>query len=291
MKIAVVIPTYNAGEEFRSVLRLIVNQSENIEKIIVIDSSSEDNTIEITNKFGIENISINKRDFDHGGTRSLIAKKLYIKGFKYAIFMTQDVYLQDNALNNLIEFILENPNMGVARGKQEVDMTKGNIFEYHARLSNYGNEKQIFSRKDIKKYGIDTIYTSDAFAIYDLEKLSSIDYFGNNIIVSEDMLVAHKLIQNNFQVGYTPNAKVYHTHNYSLSEEFKRYFLIGRFHGKYEELLCKYGKTNSKGIDLVIKEIIFLYKNKKSYKIPEGIIRNVLKFIGFQFGKLKERIA
>jgi rhamnosyltransferase len=202
--------------------------------------------------------------------------------------MTQDVYLQPDALKKIVEFISEN-NAGVVRGKQEVDLNKGNVFEFFARKQNYRAVDQLYSKSDIKEHGIDTIFTSDAFAIYDLEKLNAVDYFGKSGNVSEDMFAAHKLIQQNYSIGYSSEAKVFHTHNYSIKEEYRRYVPIGLFYGQHDVWISSYGKTNQKGIKLALNEIKFLIQQKKIYLIPISIFRNGAKFIGFRVGKMKSK--
>ncbi|WP_207942077.1 rhamnosyltransferase [Enterococcus sp. DIV2402] len=284
MKIALAIPTYNAGEQFKEVLNLINKQASQIDYKLVVDSSSTDNTLDIAGNYGFNTKIISKSDFSHGGTRTEIAKKLFKLDYKYLIFMTQDVFLQSEALKNIIEYIKVH-DAAVVRGKQEVDLNKGNLFEYFARNQNYGEKNLLYTKSDIAEKGIDTIFTSDAFAIYDLEKLSTVGYFGTSGNVSEDMFAAHKLIQNGYSIGYCSKAKVFHTHNYTIKQEYNRYIPIGNFYKEQHEWISKYGKTNQKGIMLVLNEMKFLVLNGKIYLIPTAVLRNAAKLIGFQIGK------
>lgn len=287
MRVALAIPTYNSGQVFKEVSKLISMQKKDLEKILIVDSSSKDSTVEIAKNHGFETVVIPKDKFSHGGTRSKIAKEMYSSGYDYLIFMTHDVFLQPDAIKELITFMINNPKVGVARGKQEVDLKRGNIFEYFARQYNYGEKEVVYYKNDILKYGIDTIYTSDAFSIYNLEALKSVAYFGDGNEVSEDMLAAHKLIQAGYGIGYAAKAKVYHTHNYSILDEYRRYVPIGNFYRTNDSWISLYGKTNSKGISLVIEEIQFLIKNNEYTSIPYSICRNIFKFIGFKIGNIR----
>lgn len=284
MKVALVIPTYNAGKEFEQTLDLINKQNELLDSMKIIDSSSSDNTVLIAKKnhFAIEIIS--KDEFSHGGTRRGIAIEFYNKGFDYLIFMTQDVFLQENALSEIVSFISSDSNIGVAYGKQEVDLKRGNLFEFYARNFNYPDESFTRTEKDIPKYGIKTIFTSDAFSIYNLDLLKRVDFFPNSTDVSEDMLVAHKFIKEGYSVGYCADAKVYHTHNYNIYDEFRRYKEIGKFYKHNDTMLKKYGKTSTNGIKLAIGEIAFLISEKKWTLVPISIIRNGAKFLGLKVG-------
>lgn len=284
MKVALAIPTYNAGNEFEKVVQLIYEQSKFLDEICIVDSQSIDNTVKIAQKYSLNVEIIDKNNFSHSGTRSKIAQKYYEKKFEFLIFMTQDVFLQENAISELLTFIRSNPNLGVVRGKQEVDLTKGDIFEYHARQRNYGNKAYVYKKVDIPEKGIDTIYTSDAFAIYNLSILNEVGYFGENAKVSEDMLVAHNIIQEGYSIGYAPKAKVFHTHHYTICEEYARYKIIGEFHNEYKDILEKYGNTQSKGISLAANELLYLFSKGKPYLIPYSVIRNISKLIGFKVG-------
>lgn len=284
MKIALAIPTYNAGNDFYKVLENINEQNEMIDLVRVVDSSSNDSTVDIAKKFGCEVEVIDQKKFSHGGTRRKIAIESFNSGYDYLIFMTQDVFLQENALKNLINYISSDKNLGVVFGKQEVDLTKGNLFEYYARTFNYSEKSYKRTKSDIRKFGIKTIFSSDAFAIYNLAILKEVDFFEDTKEVSEDMLAAHKIIEAGRSVGYCAEAKVYHTHNYKVIEEYKRYKEIGKFYKKQSSIMNFYGKTSNNGVKLAVGEVSFLWKQKKLVMIPKSLIRNAAKFIGHKVG-------
>ena len=198
MKTGLVIPTYNAAtnNDFDLVLKKIIAQSSHLFKIRVYDSESTDDTISILKNNKIEFKIIPKSKFSHSGTRTLIAKEMLEEGIDNLIFMTQDVFLQKNAIKELIDFFEKN-NVALAYGKQEVDLNKGNLFEYSARNFNYGEKDLIKNIHDIHDMGIKTIFCSDAFSIYDLRYIEEIGYFGQEANFAEDMIIADKIIFNN----------------------------------------------------------------------------------------------
>lgn len=279
-KVALFMPTYNAGPDFNKVLDLIDEQSEYINKKYIIDSSSSDDTVNIARNHNFDVKVIKSEEFGHGKTRTQAAKDL--KDFDYIIYMTQDIYLQKNALKLLINFIESNSDIAVAYGKQEIDIEKGNVFEYRSRSFNYPDESIVKAKADISSLGIKTVFTSDAFCIYNIIKLKEVNYFPEDINFSEDMYVAAKFINANYKVGYCANSKVFHTHNFSIIEEFKRYKDIGRFHKTYPEIQNQFGKNTNEGVKLVINEMKYLINNKQIIKIPESLLRNLAKYIGYR---------
>lgn len=284
-KIALAIPTYNATENFKEVCNLIKKEAGGIvDTFLIVDSQSKDETVKIAKEANFNVEIIDKTSFNHSKTRSEIAKKFYKEGYKYLILLTQDVFLQDDAIKNLLTFIKSDEKLGAVFGKQEVDLRNGNLFEHYARSFNYPASNLIKSKNDISKLGIKTIFSSDAFIIYDLKILNEVGYFGDKNIVNEDMFVAHKIIEAGYKIGYCADAKVYHSHNYSIFGEYKRYKPIGKFFKENKELLSKYPNTLNSGIKLALGEIKFLKEQKKTSQIPRSILRNAAKFLAFKVG-------
>ena len=281
-KIGLIIPTYNAGQEFEEILDLINQQENYLHRKLIIDSGSDDNTVELAIEKGFEVIEIPSLEFGHGKTRTLAAKEL--SDCKYVIYMTHDVFLQNDALKNIIEFIKESSNLGVVYGKQNVDMKKSNIFEKRAREFNYPTESSVKSFSDKEKYGIKTVFSSDAFAIYDQEKLKAVGYFPADINFSEDMFVAAKMIQAGFNVGYCATAEVLHSHNYSAIGEYKRYIEIGRFHREQPWIQENFGSNESEGLKAVISEFNYLIKSGKIHLLPSSLLRFSFKYLGYRYG-------
>jgi glycosyltransferase involved in cell wall biosynthesis len=68
--ISIIIPTKNAGAEFRDTLAAIRKQTRASE-ILVVDSGSSDGTLDLACQFGARTISIAPETFNHGETRNL----------------------------------------------------------------------------------------------------------------------------------------------------------------------------------------------------------------------------
>jgi rhamnosyltransferase len=75
------------------------------------------------------------------------------------------------------------------------------------------------------------------------------------------MSVAARLLMAGKRVAYVAEACVHHSHNYSLVQEFRRYFDTGVFHARSPWLLQEFGTANSEGLRFVRSEISFLMPN------------------------------
>ncbi len=281
MKITLIIPIYNASNHLDKLLKSLQNQSVNFE-IMVVDSSSTDNSIEIVKQY-IDNIAvIKKEEFDHGGTRSKFAKKA---DGDILVFMTQDALPFDNkSIENLVKRFKEDDDVSVCYG-QQIAYKSANPFGTFLRKFNYPEHSNERVYEDKKYYGLRAAFVSNSFCAYRKSSLEKIGYFEDRLILSEDMLAAANILRNGKKVCYVTDAKVYHSHNYTIWQEFTRYFDIGVFHGTKPELQKEFGSAAGEGKRFVKEELQYLIKTKNIHLIPLSIIRNGVKLIAYKLGK------
>lgn len=90
-------------------------------------------------------------------------------------------------------------------------------------------------------------------------------------------------------------AKVFHSHNYTISQDFRRYFDMGIFHKNQNWLVVEFGKPQGEAIKYIKSEMNFLWKQKKLELLPEFVLRNAMKFLGYmlgsQYGRLPKGIV
>ena len=101
------------------------------------------------------------------------------------------------------------------------------------------------------------------------------------------MYVTAKMLLKNWSVAYCADAKVYHSHNYTIWQEFKRYFDIGVFHAREAWIREIFGKAEGEGKNFVISEVKMLMKNNPLLLI-EMVFRDGMKFLGYRLG-IKEK--
>ncbi len=282
-KVAIVVLTYNGGNVWDQCAGAIHNNRLTVAKVLVIDSGSTDNSVEIANRYGFDVISIQKETFNHGATRQLAAAILH--DFDIIVYLTHDALLvnTDSLVKLLAVFDIE--AVGVAYGRQ-LPRQNAQPIEAHARLFNYTDRSNLRGQESITLKGLKAAFTSDSFAAYRVKDLVAVGGFPNTI-GSEDMLVAAKMIQNNRLVAYVADATVYHSHNYSLKQELSRYFDIGVMHAENPWLLTEFGKPEGEGLRFIKSEMTYLAK-KRPYSIPSAIVRTFSKYAGYKLG-LKHR--
>lgn len=280
---SICVPTLNAGDLWRDWIDAVKIQSTESVRILVVDSSSADHTVELAIRNGFEVEKIPRNTFNHGNTRQLAVN--HLKDSDIIVFLTQDAILADReALIRLLS-VFEDPQIGVAFGRQ-LPKLGAESFETHARLFNYPAMNRITSMDDVPNLGIKAAFTSNSFAAYRREALMAVGGFPSNVIVSEDMYVSGKMLLAGWKIAYCAEARVYHSHNYTPLREFRRYFDIGVFYAREKWLLDKLGKPESEGMRFLRSEWSYLVKTAM-WRIPESMLRACLKYAGYRFGLME----
>ena len=280
MKLSVIIPTYNAEPYIKKLLEVLSFQTQKIDEIIVIDSSSSDGTVEIAKSFGARVVVIPKEKFDHGGTRTEAAK---LAVGDILIYLTQDAIPVDRySIKNIVK-VFESEEIGAAYGRQ-VPYENTNLFGKHLRYFNYPDMSFTKSLKDKKILGFKIAFLSNSFAAYRKEVLKEIGWFKRGVIFGEDSIAAAKILLAGYKIVYSAEAKVFHSHSYSIWQDFKRYFDIGTFHKREKWILDTFGKPEGEGLRYIKSEFQFLINNNAYYLIPESLIRNFFKYFGYKLG-------
>ncbi len=279
---SIIIPTCNASKHLPSLLKSLKSQTIRDYELIIIDSSSTDNTIEIAKSFDAHIIKIEKDEFDHGGTRTLAAKQA--QG-EIIIYLSQDSLPCDNkSLENLIKPFSEDKTIAAVFGRQLPDKN-ASIFAEHLRLFNYPETSYVFELSDKNKHGLRTIFFSNSFSAYRKTSLEEIGFFKEGLIFGEDTYAAAKLLLNNKKIAYVSDAKVFHSHNYTICLDFRRYFDMGVFHRNENWLFKEFGNAEGQGKKYVKSEWAFLKKRKRLFLFPEFILRISAKYFGYLFGR------
>ena len=249
--------------------------------MIVIDSSSTDQTAVLAEQAGFFVKKIAKSEFNHGKTRN-VAVALAPTDSEILVFLTQDALLADsNSLRNLIKNF-EEPEIAAVCGRQ-LPHLNANPLATHARLFNYPAQSKIKNKEDIDSLGIKVAFMSNSFAAYRKSVFEQLGGFPDNTILAEDMHLTARIIQAGYKVAYCAEAQVFHSHNYSLIQEFQRYFDTGVFQQKESWIQDQFGKVSGEGKKFVISELRFLLKNNVAW-IPKALLSTLFKYIGFKLG-------
>jgi len=283
MKILTIIPTLNAADILTKQLQILTK----INNILVIDSSSDDNTVEISKKFGVEVLEIKREEFNHATTRNLA---LNHKADFY-LFMTQDAIPYDESLVENLLKSFDDKEVVVSYAKQ-VPWEDADIIEKFARETNYPDISTIKSKESLKELGIKTFFCSNSCAMYRSSYFKEVGGFTSGLIMNEDMEYVARAILKGKKVAYQADAKVWHSHEYGVVDIFNRYFDIGvffRITPWIQDEVNKYSSTESTGIKQAKKELAYLFKNSP-LSVPKSILFSFTKYVAFKLGYSYEKL-
>lgn len=287
MNCGLIIPTLNAGKKFRTLLEQIAAQDLPLKKLIV-DSESTDETSDLAKSFGFEVLTVQRKNFNHGATRQFALEYLLEKfSVDVIIFLTQDVLLYDEkTLSTLVKIFDEDSTAGISYGRQ-LPHKNATLEAKILRKFNYPAESQLRGLDDKKIYGIKTALNSNSFSAYRVDALKNVGGFPAQVILSEDMYVAAKMLLDGWKIFYNASAQVYHSHNYTAAQEFHRYFDIGVFHSRESWIRETFGSAEGAGKKFVLMKLKALWKENPLDCIG-AICRDGAKFFGYRLGRLEK---
>lgn len=245
--VSVIIPTLNAGKSLEKLLGLLSEQSYPIKEIFVVDSESTDETVSICKESSlVKLVQIKRIDFDHGKTRDMAFR---LTNGDVVVFLTQDCVPVDKSFIKELIAPLDSENVAVSTGRQ-LPKSNASAMERLIRSFNYPAESSIHSIDDVPKLGIKTFFCSDVCSAYKRNVYFELGGFDYPVKTNEDMFFAAKAINAGYQVFYAANAEVYHSHNFSLKQQYKRNYLQGYEIERHKAIL-KGVSQDTEGIRLV----------------------------------------
>jgi len=287
MKTAVLIPTYNAGPKWIELLDSVAGQNQKIDKKIIIDSGSKDDTVQQALDNGFEVVQISTSEFNHGKTRQQL---IDLSGdADICIFLTQDAILADsNSIANMVA-VFNDPEVGMAYGRQ-LPHKNAKPLEIHARLYNYPAVSNLISIADQPALGFKAFFCSNSYSAYRKNALLAAGGFPTESIMGEDAIVAAKMLKAGYKKAYVADAMVYHSHSYTLIEEYRRYFDTRVFHEQNIWMLQEYGKPTGEGFKFIKSEIGYALKNS-----PVSLFKSIssifAKWMGYNSGRFYKKLS
>jgi rhamnosyltransferase len=281
----IVIPTLNAAADLPELLRCLSGKGI-ADRVLLIDSSSSDETLGLAHSKGIAVVSIPRDAFDHGGTRQLATE--IDPNAEILIYLTQDAYVADLSAIDLLLEVFRDPLVAAAYGRQLPREEAGPI-EAHARFYNYSAVSSMRSLESRQQLGFKAIFISNSFAAYRVSALHDVGGFPRNTIFGEDTITAAKLLKGGWKIAYVADAKVRHSHPYTWKQEFCRYFDIGVLHARESWLLDEFGGASGEGARFVRSELRFLWP-RHWWLIPSALVRTSLKLMGYKLGRIERYI-
>ncbi len=283
LNVSVLIPTLNAEKYLRLTLE-ILTQVLNSSQVLIVDSASTDKTVDIARQYGIRVHSIQRSEFNHGKTRNL---SLQLCDTDFVVFMTQDALpANPDFLTRLIEPFQKDPLVAATYAKQ-LPRKEAQLLEQLDRLIKYPNHSIIQSQETLSELGSRAYFLSNSCAAYRMSIFRELGAFPEKEIMGEDAIFAQKAISKGYKVFYASESEVYHSHDYTFTEQFKRYFDTGVYRSTALQLATtseSKGDVNQ-GSSYARSILSKLMEQKEYVLISKFILSLGFSFLGYLLGK------
>ena len=288
MSIEVIIPAYKPDQgliHIVSMLRKQLIRPDRIRILLTTDREAEAEALQKTLGASVDIEQILPSEFSHGGTRQ---KAVDSSKADHVLFMTQDALPADTKLISYLIEAVSKPRTAVAYARQVAYGTSNDVEKYSRRF-NYPPKSRTQTEDDLKRIGVKAIFCSDTCAMYDRRRHKEIGGFDVDSDFGEDAVFAYNALKKGFNVEYCAEAKVYHSHDYDLKEQFSRSVTIAVSQKRHPEI---YGtlKSESEGMRYLKTGLRFFAKKHK-IRAAAGLIAScAAKYAGYFIGKHFVRI-
>ncbi|MFX0067240.1 MAG: glycosyltransferase family 2 protein [Candidatus Hermodarchaeota archaeon] len=281
---SVIIPTKNSEETIGKCLQAICNQQLCDFEIIIIDSGSQDRTLEIVKEYATLIKEVSPDKFSHGYVRNVGSE--LAKG-EVLVYLNQDaIPASDLWLNNLLEPLREK-DVAASYARQLPNSTT-NPVERFFLFKTYSATPKIHTRKDLYKQSPENFVLLSTVSAAVKRDIWEKFRFHDKVIMSEDQELAVRLLESGYKIAYQPESEVMHSHNYSIWNLFRRYFDSGWSMVKVVKLRgSSILKSLKYPIILITETLDYIGAsviNNRVYWAFYALLCNLTKALGFALG-------
>lgn len=228
--VSIVIPCKNAGDEFEFLLKMLQAQKgfKHIE-LVIVDSGSTDQTLEIARRFNAKVVEIKPEDFSHSYARNLGAE--HATG-DYLLFTVQDALpSSDTWLHELYSVLIDNEVAAVSCAetpKEDADLFYRQICWNHYNFLGVNNSDRIFSLPKTQNH----LTLRQNGQLSDLANLISRELFNQykyRLNYAEDIDLGIRLIKDGHKLAFLGTTRIIHSHNRQPYYFLKRGYVDNQF--------------------------------------------------------------
>lgn len=229
-KVSIVIPTKNAGDMFELILKMLINQKGfwAIE-IVIVDSGSSDDTVQLSNKYNAKVISIPQEKFSHSYARNLGAENAT---GDYLLFTVQDALPPTTTwLYDLMTVLLNNDVSAVSCAefpREDADLFYRVISWNHYNFLGVNERDRIFKLPPTSDY-ISLRQNGQLSDIACLIPASLFTQYKYRFNYAEDLDLGIRLIKDGKNIAFLGSTRIIHSHNRPASYFLKRGYVDNLF--------------------------------------------------------------
>ena len=286
--ISVVLPVLNGGVDLVRCLDAIGRQVVDMEvEIVVVDSSSRDGSAEVARAHGARVHEIPASEFGHGRTRNLGAE---LAEGEVLVFTSQDAFAaSERWLATLVRSLQGGERVAGVYGRQLPHDDATPPERYFVDFL-YGPEARVqrldaADEPDFEQTLFSNFNSAIPRAVWQEFP------FADDLIMSEDQEWSRRVLRAGYELVYEPDAPVHHSHRYSVTEAFRRFFDSGvSAERSYAADAAGGGALRRAGARYARGEVEWLWESGQRRWIPYAAFYELAKFTGMQLGRRHRRL-
>jgi rhamnosyltransferase len=287
--ISVLIPVKDGGSDLRRCLEGIARQRTGEEvETLVVDSGSSDGSPELARGLGASVLEVESAGFLHGATRNRAAQEA--RG-DVLVFTTQDAYAADERwLERLCAPLRADDDLAGVYGRQipHADASPPERFFLDFL---YGSEPRLQRAAGPSELSLQTTLFSNVNSAIKRSFWEQFP-FADDVFFAEDQDWSRRVLLAGHTIRYEPEAAVRHSHVYTLTSAFKRFFDTG---ASADRGFLAGGAASSKVLRreagrYAREELAWLARTGQRRWIPYTAAYELAKFAGVQLGARHRRL-
>ncbi|MDW8370771.1 MAG: glycosyltransferase family 2 protein [Geminicoccaceae bacterium] len=249
-------------------------------EVLVVNSSSNDGTVELAQRLGCATWVIPRASFNHGLTREAARRRL---GTEIVVMLTPDCFARDpDFLEKLVEPVASG-RAAVAYARQVAAETADPIARFGRRFS-FPERSEVRGLEDVARLGSAVHFCSNACAAWSNAALDRIGGF-KPTLVSEETIAVCELLRRGERIAYVTEAIVEHTHPTRLVDSFRRQFDVGWTREAWRHLLLANGSDERRGV-LFVRGLFAELAREAPHLLPWALADVAVRFLGYRLGRL-----
>jgi|DewCreStandDraft_4_1066084.scaffolds.fasta_scaffold00166_139 rhamnosyltransferase len=249
-------------------------------RVLVVNSSSNDGTVELARALGAHTWVIPRTAFNHGLTREAARRRL---ATDIVVMLTPDCFARSpDFLERLVAPIAEG-RAEVAYARQ-VASPDADLLARFGRAFCYPDRSEIRSAADAERLGSAVHFCSNACAAWSNAALDRIGGF-RPTLVSEETIAVCELLAAGGRIAYVAEAVVEHSHPTRLLDSFRRQFDVGWTREVWRHLLLARGADEARGLAYA-RGLVRTVLAEAPHLLPYALLDTAVRLLGYRAGRL-----
>lgn len=271
--VSIVLPTLNAEAYLPALMKAIFSQRLEPREILVVDSGSTDGTLRIAEAQKRVHV-VPIEDFSHGKARNVGAAAA---SGEIVAYLSQDALPRNGLWLSELVRPLGQENVAASYSRQ-VPRESASPMERFFLLNRFP-EEGVLREKPAGggELGLEEVFFSNVSSAVKKEVLRRFP-FDEDLIMSEDQQLSRDLLNGGYAVAYAPRSVVIHSHDYSLTDVFRRY-LDSVY--SLQEIFPGHDIQASAavGLSYLLKECRYIFRHHRRW-IPYYVLYTMAKSLG-----------